>query len=119
MILLWGRNVCRYANPLQIHSRRQLTTLCLVNKTFNAAVTPFLYRELTIGGSKAKLDAACLAMTKHRRYIRGVSVIRCKSLGDLYYQGIVERILPGMPLLESFTQVTNPPKHWLLQLTDR
>jgi hypothetical protein len=103
--------VCHYANPFQIHSRQQLTTLCLVNKTFNAAVSPFLYRELAIGGSKAKLDAVCLAMKRHRRYIKGVSVSRCKNLSDLYYQEIVERILPGMPLLESFTQVTTPPKH--------
>jgi hypothetical protein len=73
-----------------------------------------LYRGFAIGGSKAKLDAACLAIKSHHRHIKGVSVSRCKSLGDLYYQDIVERILPGMPLLESFTQVTNPPKHWLL-----
>jgi hypothetical protein len=99
---------------LQIHRRQQLTELCLVNKIFNAAITPFLYREFTIPRylSKAALNAACLAIKSHRRHIRGVSITSPSiPSADGSCQDILDRILPDMPRLESFTQVTNTPRH--------
>jgi hypothetical protein len=88
--------------PRQIPSSRLLARLCLVNKTFHAAVTPILYQDLKIAGDKSRVRAA-MSRSRHRhRLVKRLEVAACRGLPNhrLYD---VALMLFGMPRLQSFT----------------
>ena len=88
--------------PRQIPSSRLLARLCLVNKTFHAAVTPILYQDLKIAGNRSQVRAA-MARSRHRHhFVKRLEVAACKGLPhDRLYD--VALMLFGMPRLQSFT----------------
>ncbi|KAK3901231.1 hypothetical protein C8A05DRAFT_16561 [Staphylotrichum tortipilum] len=85
----------------EIHSRRQLATLCLISKTFNAAVAPVLHRELTIG-SDAQLCAA-LGQFRHLSHVRVLSISDGSGLGDDLFHEMMPELLAKLPRLEMST----------------
>ncbi|KAH6627383.1 hypothetical protein F5144DRAFT_575675 [Chaetomium tenue] len=90
----------------QICSTREFTTLCLVNKTFNAAITPVLYRQLTISGSTGhgavSLQLA-LASTKKYDHVRELLVRGSGNRGSSDFQSLVSQLLPSLSRLRTFT----------------
>jgi hypothetical protein len=75
-----------------------LAALCLVNRTFNTAISPVLHRELRIG------DHVAQPSSRHHNHVR--SLVVSSGADDPKLEGIVLGLLPNMPRLESFTQVT-------------
>ncbi|KAH6847098.1 hypothetical protein B0I37DRAFT_374290 [Chaetomium sp. MPI-CAGE-AT-0009] len=89
----------------QIRNRQQLITLCLVNRTFKDAITPFLYRDLSIGEDNVVALHDALDTNRLYHHVRSLSVCISrwsKSPGHSFH-GIVQQMLAEMPLLESFT----------------
>ncbi|KAL2256225.1 hypothetical protein VTK26DRAFT_1969 [Humicola hyalothermophila] len=85
----------------QIRSRKQLATLCLINKTWNGAVTPILLREVHVGKPGQLLG---LSSSKSLYYVSSFSLTSGVE-GD---NELLRKILPHMPQLESFS-VSNIP----------
>jgi hypothetical protein len=101
----------------QIRSRRQLATLRLVNKRFNAAFTPFLYREFKIQlepGPHADIDkpeTLAWAMFMGVMIMDHVGHIRSLAFDAALPDYILTKMLPKMPLLERFSLRQVPQKN--------
>ena len=105
--------------PLQIRNPKELLALCLVNTTFNAVVTPFLCRKLTLrtkrvaggrGRGKSRGFRSRLQPTigndKNYIHVRELVVRAWYNTIDSESHGLLLQILPKLPRLESFRQVT-------------
>lgn len=73
-----------------------------MNKTFNAIVTPLLFREVDVG-RKVIGSLRAVAGCGHLTHVRKLSVVY--GINADGYHDIVRQMLPKMPLLESFTYV--------------
>ncbi|KAK4237727.1 hypothetical protein C8A03DRAFT_34294 [Achaetomium macrosporum] len=88
----------------QIPTRRQLITLFQVNKKFYHVLIPTLYQDVAIGprGIMSETALSIFAKSSGLRYTRRL-VIEYEDA--LMYGGIIQRLLPNMPCLESFTGI--------------
>ncbi|KAH6839570.1 hypothetical protein B0I37DRAFT_408969 [Chaetomium sp. MPI-CAGE-AT-0009] len=90
----------------QICSTTELMTLCLVNKTFNAAVTPVLYRQVTIRGStgpRAVSLQLAFANDKNHVHVRELLIRGPGNRGSSTFEGLLPELLPRLSRLERFT----------------
>jgi hypothetical protein len=103
----------------QIRSRRQLATLRLVNKRFNAAFTPFLYREFKIqllpepyaDTRIDKPETLAWPMFMGVMIMDHVGHIRSLAFHAALPDYILTKMLPKMPLLERFSLRQVPQKN--------
>ncbi|KAL2272038.1 hypothetical protein VTJ83DRAFT_1409 [Remersonia thermophila] len=89
----------------QILTTRQLATLCLVNKTFNAAITPLLYRDLEVNDGTLPLLKVWLEAGR-LTHVRALTVSLDKTLSHQETMDTFLPLLGQMGRLERLTQVT-------------
>ncbi|KAK3367526.1 hypothetical protein B0H63DRAFT_423585 [Podospora didyma] len=95
------------AQEAQIRSRKQLATLCRVNKTFYAAIAPLLlidvdFVDTNVPWSESPLRA--FAVSGHLRHVRSLTLRSIRGQDD----ELVRNMLLQMPLLQKFSWIDSP-----------